>query len=159
MTIALRLVLSRVVLNSPFSCFLEAWSAISTLDWIADHYKKVSFVCCLPYYRVPRQVQPIPYPRFQVQEMFPAKSLLSFLAVAVYFGSVTASPTPRDSKVTLSFARHINSTGFGSIAEADRARAKVLKDHALSNNGDQAKRAASFAVTNAVVSADSAALF
>lgn len=86
--------------------------------------------------------------------MFPAK-LLSFL-LAISFGN-GASPTPvvnvEESPFTLKFACNLNITGFGNLAEADRARAKVLKSLGLAaaKSGIN-KRAASFAVTNTVVS-------
>jgi len=85
--------------------------------------------------------------------MFPTKSLLSLLLIAFSFGSsVTATPTPRDPKVTLAFTRHLNITGFANIAEADRARAKVLKAQGLGRVNGQTKRAASsFSVTNTAV--------
>jgi len=83
--------------------------------------------------------------------MFPANSLLSLLLVALALGgSVTATPTPRDSKVTLTFARNINITG-STIAEADRARARVLQSLGLTKASDETGRAASFSATNAVV--------
>jgi hypothetical protein len=87
-----------------------------------------------------------------ISAMLPARSLLSLLVVAVSLGSgVTAAPAS-DSKVTLAFARNVNITGSSTIAAADRARAKVLQTLGLAaSSGGQTKRAASFAVTNAVV--------
>lgn len=88
--------------------------------------------------------------------MFPAKSLLSLLLLAVSFGNgVTATPiaSVQETPVTLKFARNLNITGFGNLAEADRARAKVLKSQGLAAaKSGNSKRASSFAVTNTAVS-------
>ena len=87
--------------------------------------------------------------------MFPTKSLLSFLILAVSFGhGVTASPIAsiQESPVTLKFARSLNFDGFSNIAEADRARAKVLKAEGLAAaKSGVNKRTSSFAVTNTAV--------
>ncbi|KII85185.1 hypothetical protein PLICRDRAFT_334879 [Plicaturopsis crispa FD-325 SS-3] len=82
--------------------------------------------------------------------MFPSKALLSLLILAVSYSSVEAKPViARDaSKISLPFAAKINATGAGTIAAADRARAKVLKEKALARQGSS-KRAASFDVDNA----------
>ena len=88
--------------------------------------------------------------------MFPAKSLLSLLLLAVSFGNgVTASPVASvgESPVTLKFARNLNITGFGNIAEADRARAEVLKSLGLAGTPSGVnRRTSSFGVTNTAVS-------
>ncbi|KZP09886.1 family A1 protease [Athelia psychrophila] len=82
--------------------------------------------------------------------MFPARSLLSLLLVAVSC-SAAAVPVARDLK-TLAFARLLNVTGGSlNIAEADRARFRVLKEQALGQAGTADKRAASVLVTNTAV--------
>ncbi|KIM73461.1 hypothetical protein PILCRDRAFT_829133 [Piloderma croceum F 1598] len=88
--------------------------------------------------------------------MFPTKSLLSLLFIAVSLASdVTAIPTPRDSKATLTFARRFNISvgdGFPNIADADRARAKNFQSLGPANKGGQNKRAASILATNQAAS-------
>ncbi|KIM81111.1 hypothetical protein PILCRDRAFT_821935 [Piloderma croceum F 1598] len=86
--------------------------------------------------------------------MSPTRSLLSLLLIAVSLGSsVTASPTPRDSKATLAFARSFNlsGTGFQNIADADRARAQALISSARVKGGQNKRAVSSILVTNTAV--------
>jgi hypothetical protein len=93
--------------------------------------------------------------------MFPAKSLLSLLLIAVSFTlSVATSPTQPDSKLSLAFAGRINTKGYPNIADADRARAKGLISQALVKPLGLAKRSVfSITVTNTAVCVDSQLLF
>jgi hypothetical protein len=91
--------------------------------------------------------------------MSPTKSLLSLLFIAVSLAvDVTAVPTSRDSKATLTFARRFNipvGDGFPNIADADRARAKNLQSLGLANKGVQNKRdVVSMPATNQAVRVD-----
>ncbi|KIM75788.1 hypothetical protein PILCRDRAFT_78455 [Piloderma croceum F 1598] len=79
--------------------------------------------------------------------MFPSSALLSLLLVAV--SSISATPIQRSpSKFSLAFANKLNITGSANIAEADRARAAVLRKDALGKNG---KRDGAVSVSNALV--------
>ena len=77
------------------------------------------------------------------------------LGVVVIFalsslGTPLASST---SAITLPLARRFNATGALNIAEADRARAKLLKSRIASNTGKNNKRSVFLApITNGAVS-------
>lgn len=88
--------------------------------------------------------------------MFPAASLLATLLLAF---QVSASPIAeplvvREPSATLSFARRLNFTGSTSIADADRARATILKSKGFALDTSAAglnRRQSSFGVTNTAV--------
>ena len=88
--------------------------------------------------------------------MFPTASLLATLLLAI---QVSASPIAepivvREPSASLHFARRLNITGSASIAEADRARATILKNKGFAlNNSATAlnRRAPSFSATNNAV--------
>lgn len=82
--------------------------------------------------------------------MFPASSLLSLLLIAVSCNAA-AVPVARELK-TLAFARSLNVTGGPvNIAEADRARFRVLKDQAFGQASSADKRSTSILATNTAV--------
>lgn len=81
--------------------------------------------------------------------MFPKVALTSLLLLAM---SVVATPVAvRDTLITLPFAKHINSTGSGTIVQQDKARIKQL---VARFNGDTEfqEDVGSVPVTNQVVS-------
>lgn len=88
--------------------------------------------------------------------MFFSKAFLSLLLLAISFengSNATPSAAVKESPVTLKFARSLNLTGFGNIAEADRARAKILKVQGLAAaKSSKSKRTPSFTITNTAVS-------
>lgn len=89
------------------------------------------------------------------QAMFSITSLLAIFLLLVSFNNgVAATPLAsiRESPVTLQFARTLNITGFGNLAEADRARAKVLKSQSRAAAKGKRSGVSSFSVTNTAVS-------
>ncbi|KZP14852.1 acid protease [Athelia psychrophila] len=80
--------------------------------------------------------------------MFPAKSLLALLTLAVSFTGVIAGPVPISSLATLPFKRSLQLSSFLDIVKADQARVKALK----STSGGASKRDASILATNTAVS-------
>ena len=89
--------------------------------------------------------------------MTPTTSLLVTLLFAMQ-GSASPIAEPvvvREPSATLQFARRLNFTGSVSLADADRARANILKSQGFASNSTPAaanrRRALSFDVTNNVV--------
>lgn len=77
--------------------------------------------------------------------MFPSKTLLSFLLLSLSI--VDASPVrPGGGKVSLQFSRR-NAAGVTNIAEANRARAKAMREGTLTKRAD-----AAVLINNALVS-------
>ena len=78
----------------------------------------------------------------------------SFVALLTLALTVAATPVVvRDTPVSLSFAKHVNTTGTASILHRDQARAKHLKARAQAlASGEFSEAAASIPVTNEAVS-------
>lgn len=85
-----------------------------------------------------------------LKSMFFTRSLLVLLLVAVSCCAAVV-PVAHDFK-KLAFTRSLNATGTLNIAEADRARFRILKDQALGQVGSPDKRLSSILVTNTAVS-------
>lgn len=84
--------------------------------------------------------------------MFPAKFL--FFIFMSLWSNVTVTGIQRDTRPTLTISRHLNITEFGTIADADRARAKVLESEGLEKASGLSKRASSFSIWNTGVRVD-----
>ena len=81
--------------------------------------------------------------------MFPAKSLLALLAIAVSFAGTAATPVPAPAHAVLPFTRRSNLITFADIVKADQARAQAMK----ASGGAHKRGEKSTLITNNVVSA------
>ncbi|KAF7975552.1 hypothetical protein HWV62_9233 [Athelia sp. TMB] len=81
--------------------------------------------------------------------MFPAKSLLALLALAVSFAGTVANPVPAPAHAALPFTRRLNLITFADIVKADQARAQAMK----ASSGAHKRAEGSVLVTNTVVRA------
>ena len=81
--------------------------------------------------------------------MFSSSTLLQVSLSLMALSAVSATPVARDARVfSLPISGKINSAGFRTIADADRARASALRSQALSGH---VKRDGNVPVANAGV--------
>jgi hypothetical protein len=80
--------------------------------------------------------------------MISTHTLLSSLLISLLVNSIIAIPTPRAPLASLPITRHVNAAGSSKLADADRARANILKSLAFGKAAGQNGSPSSFPVTN-----------
>jgi hypothetical protein len=79
--------------------------------------------------------------------------LSSLILISSVVNSIIATPTPRAPLASLPITRHVNTTGSAKLADADRARANILKSLAFGKLAGQSRSPLSIPITNKAVCA------